>query len=76
MSTYTWHRLYEAAVLETDRDKLPALVEKAELAIRNRCDQMRPDDGSDERRLLESALRGLETLRGEMNCGAGQRSAN
>jgi hypothetical protein len=76
MSTYSWQSLYEAAVLETERSKLPALIQKAEHAVESRLSQLDPTDGLPERRLLESARQGLAALRCETEGVYGQEAAN
>lgn len=76
MSKYAWQRFYEAAVLETDRSKLPALIEKAEFAITNRSRELKnSDDSHEERRLIDSARRGLAVLRWEIRIDASQQAA-
>ena len=36
MSTYQWHELYKAALLETDWSKMEERIQAAESAIQNR----------------------------------------
>ena len=59
-----WRDLYEAALLELDRDKLLRSIELAEQAIRERANV---SEGSsqdpDEPRAMEDALRALNLLR-------------
>lgn len=40
-STYDWQRPYEAAILETDRSRLPKLIAEAQAAIDARVEALR-----------------------------------
>jgi hypothetical protein len=63
---YPWEQYYEAAILETDRSRLPALIKAAQAAIHSRLDQLNGVDGqSPERAVLAKALRGIQVLQGE-----------
>ena len=56
-----WHELYQAAILELDRDKIPLLVERAR---RNLADRLRELDPQvpDQRSELNRALNALRML--------------
>jgi len=63
-----WRTLYEAAILETDRNKISQLIFEAEHAIMDRIEDLnRSGDSSAERGELLRALRLLRILRGEAN---------
>jgi hypothetical protein len=79
MSTPTWQRCYEQAVLETDRGKLPERIQNAEVAIASRLNELDTSfDGAGERMLIEDARRGLAMLRQEqeMESERNQAAAN
>ena len=59
---YTWQRPYEAAILETDRTKLPMLIEVAQAAIEARRAKMNGTGSPAELRALEEARSGLRIL--------------
>jgi hypothetical protein len=61
-----WEKLYRAAVLESDRDKLPQRIEAAEAAIleRSRGLSISPGNHIKERRVITRALHMLRLLRG------------
>jgi len=42
---YEWQRHYEAAILETDRSRLPQLIEAAQTAIDARFKELRANHG-------------------------------
>jgi hypothetical protein len=65
---YEWQRPYVAAVLETDRAKLPPLIENAEFAIQTRIHELNQDHmGTREERLaIEFALNCLKLLSQEI----------
>ena len=65
---YEWQRPYVAAVLETDRSKLPPLIENAESAIQTRIHELNQDHmGTREERLaIEFALNCLKLLSKEI----------
>jgi hypothetical protein len=42
---YAWQRPYEAAIVETDRTKLPALIEAAQTAIDARLREIHTPNG-------------------------------
>lgn len=68
MNTYGWQRFYEAAILETNRTRLPDLIKTAQAAIDARVRQMNGYDGNSEseRTAIEDALMGLRLLREEV----------
>jgi len=68
MNTYGWQRFYEAAILETKRNRLPALIESAQAAIDARLRQLHSDHQSseNEKMAIEDALNGLRILREEV----------
>ena len=61
---YAWQPHYEAAILGTDRTKLPALIEAAQAAINARLTEIRTtNDGSPaEVQAIEDARSGLRIL--------------
>jgi len=61
-SSTEWKQLYQAALLETDTDKLPERITTARTAILDRIEVsfMHPLPG--EHRALDEALRGLRRL--------------
>lgn len=62
-----WQQQYEAALLETDRDKLPKVVAVAELAILARLDVLVGKAGHEqERTAMSDALRALRCLKGSI----------
>ena len=65
--SYVWQRYYEAAILETDRSRLPKLIKDAQAAIDARVEQLHANhEGTpDERLALADALAGLIVLRRE-----------
>ena len=62
-----WHSLYQAALFETDRDKIPARLDAAEQAILNRVKELfvANSDHIEEDQVLDDALYALRALR---NC--------
>jgi len=59
-----WRRLYEAALVELDRDRLLERIEVAEMAIRDRQKATEPDQRrADETQAIEDALHALSLLR-------------
>jgi hypothetical protein len=66
---YGWQRYYEAAILETDRLRLPKLIKDAQAAIDARVEQLRENHGGtpEEQLALADALAGLGVLRRERN---------
>jgi hypothetical protein len=62
-----WLKLYQAALLEVDRKKLPDLIEQAHDAINKRRQLLATQNGRDatERQALEDALQNLRVLRRE-----------
>jgi hypothetical protein len=76
--TCKWQRLYEAAILETDRSRLPALIAEAQAAIDARMDALSAySDGKtsngkidieayrifEEKQALADALSGIRILK-------------
>lgn len=66
---YPWLPSYEAAILETDRSKLPKHVKAAERAITSRIQELNRDHGGteEERMAIRDALSGLNILRNELS---------
>jgi hypothetical protein len=62
-----WHSLYQAALFETDRDKIPARIDAAEQAILGRVKELFVVTGDhvEEDQVLDDALYALRALR---NC--------
>lgn len=62
-----WHSLYQAALFETDRNKVPRLIEEAEKAILSRIKELfiSSADHIEEDVILDDALYALRALR---NC--------
>jgi len=69
MTTFGWQRFYEAAVVETNRVRLPRLIQAAHIAINARLEQLCLDhQGScEERQAIADALSGLRVLKGEVD---------
>ena len=67
--SYDWQRHYEAAILATDRSRLPGLIEIAQAAIHVRVEELNLDHAAtaEERQAIEDALSGLKVLRKETN---------
>jgi hypothetical protein len=65
--TLDWQRLYEAAILEIDRSRLPGLIELAQAAIDARIEILAADHQGtpEERQALADALSGLRVLKME-----------
>jgi hypothetical protein len=59
---YPWQRPYEAAILETDRTKLPTLIEAAQAAINVRRAEMNGTGTPAEIQAIEEARSGLRIL--------------
>jgi IS5 family transposase len=65
--SYGWQRFYEAAILETNRSKLPRLIATVQAAIDARLAQLKSQqDSSEERQAIADALVGLNLLRQEV----------
>ena len=64
---YEWQRHYEAAILETDRSRLPSLINAAQVAIEARVEELRVNHGGTtaEQQAIADALAGLRVLRKE-----------
>lgn len=62
-----WHTLYQAALFESDREKIPARIDAAEKAILDRVKQLfvLKSDHIEEDQVLDDALYALRALR---NC--------
>ena len=67
--TYEWQEYYEAALVETDRAKLQALIQRAQAAIDARAHELCSNRvvPIDERQALDDALVGLSVLRREVS---------
>ena len=62
-----WQTQYEAALFETDREKMPNFVAAAELAILNRLHVLVGTAGREqERQAMSDALRALRFLKGSI----------
>jgi hypothetical protein len=59
---YAWQRHYEAAIIETDRTKLPTLIEAAQAAINARRAEMDGTGSPAELQAIEDARSGLRIL--------------
>ncbi len=61
----SWHALYEAALYETDREKVPERISQAELAILDRIRELFVTSGDhiEEQQFLDDALYALQALR-------------
>jgi hypothetical protein len=66
-SSLAWHSLYQAALFESDREKIPARIDAAEKAILDRVKQLFVinSDHIEEDQVLDDALYALRALR---NC--------
>lgn len=64
-SQLNWHLLYEAALFETDRSKIPQRIVDAEKAILARVRELfvTPTDHIEEHQVLDDALYALRALR-------------
>ncbi len=59
-----WQKEYQSVLVESDRKKLPGLIETAEGAIYNRLLQLSHDsDHHTERQVIEDALQSLRFLK-------------
>ena len=67
-TTYVWHDLYRAAVLETDRGKLQQCLQAAKAAIDDRLQELQMDHGGtpEERQAISDALAALNVIRREL----------
>ena len=66
-SRLNWHSLYQAALFETDRTKIPERIDQAEKAILERVKELfvATTDHIEEDQVLDDALYALRALR---NC--------
>jgi hypothetical protein len=66
-SSLAWHTLYQAALFENDREKIPSRIDAAEKAILDRVKQLfvLTSDHIEEDQVLDDALYALRALR---NC--------
>jgi hypothetical protein len=66
-SSLAWHSLYQAALFETDREKIPVRINEAERAILERVRELflAKSDHIEEDQILDDALYALRALR---NC--------
>lgn len=64
-SELAWHVLYQAALFETDRTKVPERISEAERAILTRVKELFAveSDHIEEDQVLDDALYGLRALR-------------
>jgi hypothetical protein len=70
--TYDWQQPYEAAILETDRSRLPKLIAEAQAAINARMAALRfatsgatngvADPSAEEKQAIDDALAGIRIL--------------
>lgn len=60
-----WHALYQAALFEKDRRKLPTRISEAERAVLNRIRELFTENGDhiEEDLILDDALYALRALR-------------
>jgi hypothetical protein len=74
MTQFTWARLYEAAILETDRSRLAARIQAADAAIKVRAQELghHCEGTEDERIAISDALSGLKILRKELSGATSQ----
>ena len=64
---YGWAEMYQRAMLETDRSKLPGRIEVAQTAINRRLQEINVGHDSGEELLaIRDALAGLNVLRREV----------
>jgi hypothetical protein len=65
---YPWQDLYEAAIVETDNEKLTKRIRQAKFAIDARVHELQMDHGGTpgERHAISDALSGLNVLRREL----------
>jgi len=65
---YVWQGSYQAAILETNDNKLPNRLQAAKGAIDNRLHDLQRDHGGtpEERQAITDALGGLNVLRREL----------
>jgi len=65
---YVWQGSYQAAILETDDNKLPNRLQAAKAAIDNRIHELQTDHGGtpEEWQAITDALGGLNVLRREL----------
>ena len=65
---YPWQDLYEAAILETDDEKLTKCLQQAKFAIDARLHELQMDHGGTpgELHAISDALSGLNVLRREL----------
>ena len=66
-----WKESYQAAVLESHREKLPIRIQAAKAAIDARLQEMQLDHGGtpEERQALSDALAGLNVIRRDLEEG-------
>jgi hypothetical protein len=65
---YAWQKLYEEAALQTDFEKLPDCIAKAEQAIEKRlADSPPPLTDSAELEAISKTLAALAVLKAQMN---------
>jgi len=66
---YPWVEYYEAAIVETDRSRLPALIKAAQTAINSRIEELESDHQStlEEREAIARARAGIRILQQEIS---------
>ena len=66
---YPWEDVYHAAILETERLRLPDRINAAQAAINSRIEQLQQDHQGtpEERDAIASALAGIRILKNEAN---------
>jgi hypothetical protein len=67
-ANYLWEESYQAAILETDREKMPNRIQTAKAAIDDRLHGLQMDHGgtTEERYAISDALAALNVLRREV----------
>ncbi len=66
-SIAAWQDVYSTALLELDRNRLPARIEEAERAIEARYAGLDVANDAEERQRLADAMQNLSVLRREVN---------
>jgi hypothetical protein len=67
-ATYSWHKLYDAAALETDFRNMQDCIARAEQAMRQRLSDSPPPSAA-ERQALSNSLGALAVLKAESASG-------
>lgn len=73
INRYPWEDVYEAAILETERSRLPERIKAAQDAIDSRIEQFQQDHQGtpEERDAIGSALSGIRILKKEVARNSG-----